>query len=373
MKFALAPDSFKESMTAQAAAEAMARGVQSIDPTAETLLRPMSDGGEGFCETIAAALSAPAMQTPVTDALGRPTTANLVIDGDTGFIEVARAVGLGMIAPSERDIMSSDSRGVGDLILAALDANVRHLVIGLGGSATNDGGAGMLSRLGVRLCDGVGNPVAPHPSELARVAAVDVAKLDPRLGTTDIEVACDVNNPLLGPKGASAVFGPQKGATEDQVLQLDSTLARLLDASPAFSRRAATQAGAGAAGGLGWALLGFCGARMRPGVELVAEVIGLADACRKADAVLTGEGSVDAQTLHGKTVAGVAQVAANLGVPVVIFAGRVLPDAEELLNQGVSQIICITPSGQNLEQALRNAVDNLETATARWLKAGLPT
>lgn len=372
MKVVCAPDSFKESMTAAQAAAAMARGVHRVVPDAGVDEVPMSDGGEGFLAALAAALGAQMRTVSVPDALGRPAAAGYAVAGDVAVIEVAQAVGLEGVPAALRDIWASSTTGVGQLLLAALDAGARRIVVGLGGSATNDCGAGMLDALGARYLDADGARLAPTPSGLARLAGVDLSRLDPRLAGVQIEAACDVTNPLTGASGASAVFGPQKGATPDDVPRLDALLARLaeLDGSSA----SATQPGAGAAGGLGHAFRAHLGATLSPGVDLVVRTVGLADRVRGAALVLTGEGSVDSQTLSGKTPAGVAAVAQAAGVPAVVVAGRVAADADVLLEAGVCALVPILPETMDLPEALRRGEDNLERATAttmRLFTAGL--
>ncbi|AYD90223.1 glycerate kinase [Actinomyces lilanjuaniae] len=371
--YVLAPDSFKESMTTLQAAEAMAEGVRQADPQATCLLRPMADGGEGFARTLSAALGARRVEVPVHDALGAPVQGFVYLAGTTALLDVATAVGLEQIPPCHRDVMGSSSLGVGELVLAALDRGAQEVIIGLGGSATNDAGAGMLAALGVRFLDEQSAALAPVPAELVKVAAVDTSGLDPRLADVRVQAACDVTSPLLGPQGASAVFGPQKGATDSQVLVLDSLLSRLasLATTPegVSGTEVAQRPGAGAAGGLGWALMTFLSAQTRPGVDLVMEASGLAEAVEGAAAVLTGEGSVDSQTLSGKTAAGVIRVAAAAGVPVAVFAGRVQADAATLLGQGVHDLVQITPEGTAIERALAEGSQNLRSAVARWVAA----
>lgn len=363
-----APDSYKESMTAPEAAQAMADGVRDVAPDAVVIQLPMSDGGEGFAAAIAAATGDAWVPVTVPDALGREVEAGYVWSPGSrrAVVEMATAAGLERIAPRERDVRRSSTVGVGRLVHAALEAGARHLVVGLGGSATNDAGAGLLVELGARFTDAEGAELAPVPVELERCAAIDVSRLDPRLAGCLVEAACDVTNPLLGPRGASAVYGPQKGATPDDVAYLDAVLARLVGLAPPTARLAAALPGAGAAGGLGWALLGFLGARMRPGVDLVADTVGLDEAVAGADLVLTGEGSVDAQTLQGKTPAGVAAVAARHDVPVVVLGGRVTDDARALGSESV-RLVCITPEGQPLEEAVRRGPENLRSAVAALL------
>lgn len=360
-----APDSFKHSLSAAQAAAAMARGVREALPGAAAVEVPLSDGGEGFTDAIADALGARIAEVAVLDALGRPATGRLALAGDLAAFEVATAVGLEMIADDERAIMAADTRGVGRLILAALDAGARRLVIGLGGSATNDGGAGMLAELGVRFLDETGAPVTTTPEGLQRAASVDASGLDARLAEVQVRVACDVDNPLLGTRGASAIFGPQKGATPDLVPRLDGILARLVELTGTAA--VAATPGAGAAGGLGWALLGYLNAELVPGIRLVCDIIDLAGTIAGADLVLSGEGSIDSQTLSGKTPAGVAALARAHGVPVVLFGGHVAPDAGALLDQGVWAIVCITPEGTPLERALAEASGHLRRAVASYL------
>ncbi|WOP18249.1 glycerate kinase [Raineyella sp. LH-20] len=367
MRIVCAPDSFKESMTAAEAAAAMARGVRRVLPDAEIVEVPLSDGGEGFLESLAAALDARLVPIEVPDALGRPVMSSYALTADgLAVIEMARAAGLEQIAPTDRDVHHSSTAGVGRLVTAALDAGATRLVIGIGGSATNDGGAGLLDALGVRYLDADGRRLVPTPAGLVGVAAVDASGLDPRLAAVTVDVACDVTNPLCGPYGASAVFGPQKGATAEDVRSLDAVLARLarLDGGTDV----ADQPGAGAAGGLGYALLRHLQARLRPGIELVTETVGLAQAVRGAALVLTGEGSVDAQSLAGKTPVGVAAIAAAAGVDTVILAGRVAPDTDVLLDHGVLALVPILPRAMDLDEALATGVDNLERAAATVIR-----
>jgi len=366
MKFVLAPDSFKESMSAVEAAAAMSRGIRAVLPDAECVEAPMADGGEGFTEALAEALGAELVTTTVRDALGRDIETVFAhhASDDLSVIEVAAAVGLGRIGADERDIMRSSSYGVGQLITAALERGARRLIVGLGGSATNDGGAGMLRALGARFLTADRRDLDGTPAQLRDLACLELSDLDPRLAQTTIEVASDVTNPLLGPGGASATFGPQKGASSDQVRELDSILAT-------FARVAghdgpgglAQQAGAGAAGGLGYAFLAFLGARMAPGVELVAEVTGLADKVAGADFVFTGEGSIDAQTVLGKTPYGVARVAAAAGVSTIGFAGRIGDGAEALYDHGFLALVPIVPGVVDLPTALADGPENLQHAT----------
>ncbi|UNX55593.1 glycerate kinase [Georgenia sp. TF02-10] len=369
MKLVLAPDSFKESMSAAEAAAAMARGVRRVLPDATCVEVPMADGGEGTTDALVAALGGRLVEVATTDALGRPVTATIgLADDGIAILEVAAAVGIGLVAPEDREVLSATSAGVAPLLRAALDAGARRIVVGLGGSATNDGGAGLLVGLGARLLDAAGRPVDPAPRALPAVAAVDLAGLDPRLHGVSVELACDVTSPLLGPRGASAVFGPQKGAAPEQVAMLDTALGALADAlEAAAGRRVRDLPGAGAAGGLGAAFLAL-GATRRPGVEVVVDAAGLARHVDGADLVLTGEGAVDAQTLRGKTPAGVAAVAGRAGVPVIAFAGRVDPSADTLLDHGFAAVVPILRTLGGTAEVLRAGPENLEHAVATALR-----
>ncbi len=363
LRFVVAPDSFKESMTAQQAAAAMVHGLRKALPKAAIAVAPLSDGGEGFTATMAESLGLRLTEVPAQDALGRPRTGLLAVGEGLAVLEVASAVGLEWIAPAEREVLRASSYGVGQLISAALDAGARRLLVGLGGSATNDGGLGMLRALGAQFWTDDGRPVTV-PSDLPRLARVDLSGLDARLGGVDVQAACDVTNPLTGPSGASAIFGPQKGATPAQVEFLDAALAELAQVSGRESD--ADAPGAGAAGGLGFALMAFLDARLRPGAELVMETVGLAELVANATVVLTGEGAVDSQTSYGKVPAAVTALSRELGVPVVLFAGQVCPGAAVLLEQGVRQLVEITPPGQPHPQALAGGAANLATAVERW-------
>jgi glycerate kinase len=366
MKIVLAPDSFKESMSASQAVDAMRAGVQAVLPDAECVGVPMADGGEGTVDAVVDALHGQYVEVDVEDALGRMIAARYgyVPLRQLAVIEMAAAAGLELISRDERDILRASTFGVGQLITAALDRGAEEFLVGLGGSATNDGGAGMLTALGVMFTDADGNPLPPGGAALERLDRIDVSGLDPRLRDARIRIASDVTAPLLGPTGASAVFGPQKGATATDVSRLDSALSRLAAVTAATLGAARPDSpGTGAAGGLGFALVEFLGAVSRPGVDEVAETVGLERHLADADWVFTGEGSVDAQTVMGKTPFGVAQIAARTDTRVVIFAGRVAPDASVLLEHGVDRLVAITAEGIPIEQALREGPQSLTRAT----------
>lgn len=375
MKIVIAPDSFKESLSAPAAAQAMARGVHQAFHGAQTVCIPMADGGEGTVQAVLAATGGQWRETAVRGALGEPRQAGWgwLPDG-AAVIEMATAAGLELMPPSERDPTRAGSHGVGELVRAALDAGARRIILGLGGSATNDGGAGMLTALGVRLLDEQGAELPPGGAALARLASLDTSGLDPRLRDVRVEVACDVDNPLCGPQGASHVFGPQKGATPEQVLELDRSLARLADVCAAqLSRDLRDTPGAGAAGGLGYAALAFLDAAFRPGVEIVAELGGLEQAMEGAALAFTGEGRMDAQTLRGKTPAGVARIASRAGVPVIALAGSLGEGYEALYGAGITSAFSLASGPMTLQQACQQAeallADRARDAMRLWMAA----
>lgn len=369
MKVVCAPDSFKESMSAAEAAAAMTRGVRSVFPDAQCVEVPMADGGEGTTAALMAALEGQWRTVRTADALGRRIEARYGLTADgLAVIEVAESVGIGLVEPADRDALRANSAGVAPLVIDALDAGATRLIVGLGGTVTTDGGAGLLAGLGAIWLGVDGTVLDPRPGALLALDHVDLTALDPRLADTTIELACDVTNPLLGPSGAAAIFGPQKGATPEQVPVLDGVLARVADALVAAGRPDVRELpGSGAAGGLGAAFLAL-GATLRPGVEVVAEAAGLDDAVRGADLVLTGEGSLDRQTLAGKTPAGVAAVAARHGVPVIAFAGRLGDGADELVGRGFVAVQSITRGPGTLADALREGPANLERAVATALR-----
>jgi glycerate kinase len=362
----VAPDKFKGSLSAGEAAAAIERGLRSAWPDGlETRALPMADGGEGTVDAFVAA-GAQRIVRAVRGPLGRPTQAAFALDGTVAVIEMSAASGLALLAPNEYDALRSTTYGTGELIAAAAGAGARRIVVGIGGSATNDGGAGALEALGVRLLDEHGSSLGPGGGALARLAQIDLAGLDAHLRDITIEVAADVDNPLLGPRGASAVFGPQKGASAEGVAQLDAALTRFADVTAStLGEDLRDRPGAGAAGGLGFALCAFLNAQSRPGVDIVADLRGLPAALAGATWCFTGEGSIDAQTLRGKTVAGVARLARAAGVPTIAFAGRIEPEAESELAPAGVVTVPIADGPMPAEQALYGAASLLERAAAR--------
>jgi glycerate kinase len=368
MRIIVAPDSFKGSLSAAQVAAAMARGIRAVWPAADILTVPMADGGEGTVEALVAATCGRLVHSQVRGPLGEPVPAAWGISGDgtTAFIEVAAASGLPLLPVAQRDPRQTSTFGTGELVKAALDAGLRRLVIGLGGSATNDGGAGLARALGVRFLDAQGQDLPEGGAALANLARVDLAGRDPRLAEAVLWAACDVDNPLCGPRGATAVFGPQKGATPEMVPGLDAALRTYAKvATAATGRDIAEVPGAGAAGGLGAGLLFFTEASLRPGVGLVLEAVDFEAKVQGADLVLTGEGRTDAQTAMGKAPMGVAAVARRHGVPVICLSGGLGDGADTLLSLGIDALAATVAEPMGLEACLALGARGVEAAAAR--------
>jgi glycerate kinase len=373
MRIVIAPDSFKESLSASSSAAAIARGVMRARPGAEVVQVPMADGGEGTVAAMVAATGGRLVEAHVTDPLGRLATAVFgVLGGEakTAVIEMAAASGLPLVPPAQRNPLVTTTFGTGELIRAALDGGAARIIVGIGGSATVDGGVGAAQALGAVFRTAGGQSIGPGGGALADLASISLATLDPRLRRVRIEVACDVDNPLVGPQGAARVFGPQKGATPAMVETLDANLAhlaRVIERDLGVS--VAEMPGAGAAGGLGAGLVAFLGARLRPGVDLVIEAVGLERQVAGADLVITGEGQADGQSVRGKTVSGVARAAARHGVPVVVLAGALGPGWRALLDAGVTACFSILDRPLDLPAAVARTEDLLEQAAEQVMRA----
>jgi len=358
MKIIIAPDSFKDSLSAQGVADAIARGLAEVWPDAQLIKCPMADGGEGTVESVLAACNGEWRRTRVHGPLGAPVEARWgwLADSRTAIIEMAEASGLQLVPPEQRDACSSSTCGTGELIRAALDEGAGRVILAIGGSATNDGGAGAMQALGVALLDEHGQPLGPGGLALANLSRIDLGNLDPRLAQVSFEIAADVDNPLCGPHGASAIFGPQKGARAEQVQELDRALGHFADhCAQVLGRDVREEPGSGAAGGLGFAAKAFLGAQFRTGVEVVAQLTGLADAISGADLVITGEGRFDAQTLRGKTPFGVARIARQQGVPVVVIAGTLGEGYQALYDHGIDAAFALANGPMTLQQACIDA------------------
>lgn len=338
----LAPDKFKGSLTAAEVAQALRRGLLAAAPDLDVECLPVADGGDG---TVAAAVAAGYDFVPVTAAgpTGEPVDSGYARHGATAVVELADVSGLGRLPGGRLRPLTATSRGTGELVAAALDAGATRVVLGIGGSACTDGGAGMLQALGVRLLDADGQELPSGGAALGRLALVDLRQLHPRLAHADVVVACDVDNPLTGPHGAAAVYGPQKGASPADIALLDASLGHLAaQVAATTGRDLRHEPGAGAAGGVGFAAVAVLGATLRPGIELVLDLLGFRERARGADLVVVGEGSLDEQTLHGKAPAGVARLAREEGAQVVAVCGRRLLTDDQLHAAGIRSAYALT-------------------------------
>lgn len=355
LKIVIAPDSFKGCLTAREVCEAAAAGLARLSADLEVVSVPMADGGEGTVQSLVDATGGELVTTTVTGPLGEPVQATwgLLGDGRTAVIEMAAASGLTLVPEERRDPMVTTTYGTGELIRAALDAGRRHLIIGIGGSATTDAGAGMAQAIGVRLLDAEGREIGRGGGELGRLVNIQMSEADPRLAESEIRVACDVDNPLYGERGAAYVYGPQKGASPEAVRILDANLRRFADVVERdLGLDVRELPGAGAAGGLGAGLVAFCGASLEPGVEIVIDATRLPEKMRGASLCLTGEGRIDGQTGFGKTPAGVAGVAVREGVPVIALGGSVSLEATYLHQRGFDALAAIANGPMTLAEAL---------------------
>jgi glycerate kinase len=377
MRVVIAPDSFKECLSASDVAEAIRVGWQEGMPDASLTCLPMADGGEGTVDAVVQAAGGTLVSHTVSDPLGNPVEARfgLIQNGKVAVIEMAAASGLALVPPDRRDPCKTSTYGTGELLVCALDSGVEDIIIGVGGSATNDGGAGMAQALGYRLTNKRGEELGPGGARLVQLDRIDGSGRHPRLEAVNVYVACDVNNPLCGPNGASAVYGPQKGATAEDVLILDHALAHFAKIVERDMKTTLMgMPGAGAAGGLAGGLMALAGATLENGLDLIATLCGLPQAIAEADLVITGEGSLDGQSAFGKTPAGIARMARQYGVPVIALGGRVSEEAEALLDCGITALYAIGREPQTLDAARALAADNLRF-TARqiartWHAAG---
>jgi glycerate kinase len=371
MNIIIAPDSFKGSLTAVAAADAIEQGIRAVAPAAELVRVPLADGGEGTLQALVDSTGGRFIQQRVMGPLREPMDAFFGILGDdtTGVVEMAAASGLALVPPERRDPRITTTYGTGQLIAAAMDRGCKKIIIAVGGSATNDGGAGMAQALGASLTDDRGAQIGPGAAELARLAKIDVSHMDERIARTQFYVATDVSNPLCGPEGASAVYGPQKGATPDMVAELDAWLAhyaRIIQRD--LKQDVADRPGAGAAGGLGAGLMAFLGAQPRMGIAIVLEAVDFESYLEAADLVITGEGQIDAQTAYGKTLTGVGRLARRHGVPVVALAGSVREEADRLAEIGIDAAVSITPGPMSEGEAMTRAGLLVQDAAERVMR-----
>ncbi len=362
MKIVIAPDSFKESLTAKQVCNAIETGLKRVFVNAEYISVPVADGGEGTVQSMVDATQGRLIHKRVTGPLGEPVDALYGILGDnqTAIIEVAAASGLALVATNQRDPMKTSSYGTGQLIEAALDNGINKFIIGLGGSATNDGGIGLLEAIGVKFFDKNNQELATNGSSLCKIHRIDTTKLDPRFTKSSFLIACDVDNPLCGLQGASAIFGPQKGASSKDIEQLDIGLlhySQLLEKQ--FHINLKDIPGTGAAGGIAVALLAFSNAQMKKGINIVLDRVKLREHLQSADIVFTGEGCIDQQTAYGKTPMGVAQLAKQFNLPVIAIAGCLEGNYQTVYNNGIDAVFASTPKAMPLQDAFKYAEKNI--------------
>lgn len=375
MKIVIAPDSFKECISAKEACIAIQKGFEKIFEEGEYILVPMADGGEGTTEALVDSTDGAIYKVETTNPIGEKRISKFGIlgDGKTAIIEMAQASGLELISKEKRNPMVTTTYGTGELIKSALDKNIETILIGIGGSATNDGGAGMIQALGGKLLDKDGKEIGFGGGELSKLHKIDLSNLDERLKKVKIIVACDVDNPLTGERGTSYIFGKQKGGTPEMLKILDNNLkhfAKIIKKDLGVDVE--TISGSGAAGGLGGGLMGFLSAELKKGIDIVIEYSKLEEKIQGADLVITGEGSIDSQTRFGKTPYGVAKVAKKYNIPVIALAGNIGKDVDILYDYGFNAIFPILPRVETLEEALLQGKENLEKTSeniARLIKS----
>lgn len=367
----LAPDSFKESMTAKEACEAMERGIKKVNRSISCIHVPMADGGEGTMQSLVDATNGKVYSLEVVGPLGDKVEAQYGIlgNGEIGILEMASASGIHLVPVEKRNPLLTTTYGTGQLIKACLDYGVKKLLIGIGGSATNDGGAGVIQALGGKLLDKQGDELGFGGGELGKLHTIDLSNFDHRLKDIIVEVACDVSNPLCGEKGAASVYGPQKGATREMIAILDDNLKHYADViRKQVGKDVLDIPGAGAAGGLGAGLMAFLNGTLKKGIEMVIEYTSLEEKVKNADMVWTGEGSIDFQTQYGKTPLGVAVIAKKYNKPVIALAGRIGEGIEVLYEKGIDSIFGITQGATSLEEALVKGQENIEKTSENIIR-----
>ena len=371
MKIVISPQTFKGAVSALDAARAIERGVLAAFPGAQTVLVPVADGGDGTLDALVDSTGGVMFRSTVTGPLGRRLEASWGVmgDGRTAVVEMARASGLALVPPRRRDPRITTTEGTGQIIKEALDRGFTRIIVGLGGSATNDGGAGMATALGARFLDADGRPISIGGAALARLASIDISELHPGLTGATMIGATDVTNPLCGPSGASAVYGPQKGASTKVVAELDAALDTFADVLRRdLGQDVAERPGAGAAGGLGAGLIAFAGAELRSGIDMVCDVLGFDGHLEGADLVITGEGRADHSTIFDKAPVGVARRALACSVPTILLAGSLGPGHEELYQHGIAGLVCIADRPMSFQQSLQRTEELLEGAAQRTMR-----
>ena len=371
MKIVIAPQGFKATITGLDAAQAIARGVAAVAPDAETVLAPVADGGDGTLNALVDGTGGQVFTSTVTGPLGQPQDAQWGVmgDGNTAVVEMALASGLALLPQRRRNPRITTTAGTGEILREALDRGYTRIIVGLGGSATNDGGAGLATALGARFFDSSGTPLPPGGSALARLDRIQTEGLHPALGQATVVAATDVTNPLCGPDGASSIFGPQKGATPEMVQELDAALANYARVvARDLGQDVAEHPGAGAAGGLGAGLMAFAGATLQSGIDMVCQVLDFDSLLDGADLVITGEGRADHSTIFNKAPVGVARHAQAHGVPTVLLAGGLGPGYEELYDHGLAAVVCIADRPMGFDVSLSRTAELLEAAAERTMR-----
>lgn len=371
MKIVIAPQAFKGSLSALNVANAVQKGVRRIFPDAQILTCPVADGGDGTLETLVESSGGKIMETNVADPTGKPIVAQwgAMGDGNTAVIEMARTSGLALLTLEERDPLNATTYGLGEIIVSALNKGFRKFIVGIGGSATNDAGAGMAQALGIRLMDREGRNLVFGGAALQNLSVIDTSSIDQRVLESNFQIACDVNNPLTGPEGASAVYGPQKGATEENVRQLDSALGVFAEVTKRdLGKDISNLEGAGAAGGLGAGMIAFVEGHLRAGVDIVLDTVNLAEKLESADLVITGEGSIDFQTVYNKAPIGVARMAKARGIPTIGISGMLGKNYQIVHNHGIDAALSIANGPISLEESLQNAPSLISEAVEESLR-----
>ena len=371
MKIVIAPQAFKGSLSALNVANAVQKGVRRIFPDAQILTCPVADGGDGTLETLVESSGGKIMETNVADPTGKPIVAQwgAMGDGNTAVIEMARTSGLALLTLEERDPLNATTYGLGEIIVSALNKGFRKFIVGIGGSATNDAGAGMAQALGIRLMDREGRNLVFGGAALQNLSVIDTSSIDQRVLESNFQIACDVNNPLTGPEGASAVYGPQKGATEENVRQLDSALGVFAEVTKRdLGKDISNLEGAGAAGGLGAGMIAFVEGHLRAGVDIVLDTVNLAEKLESVDLVITGEGSIDFQTVYNKAPIGVARMAKARGIPTIGISGMLGKNYQIVHNHGIDAALSIANGPISLEESLQNAPSLISEAVEESLR-----